>query len=143
MDEGELRKQERALLRGIGICMLAFLAGLGLWAYNFAFTPRLHQLPAPPETVKAPPPPKLAPPSSTIMPPKLEQNTATPGPRYVHRGGSILRDKPKPSGHTLKKELKGARVMLETLEADGWAKVTDGSISGWMRASVLGIDPPQ
>jgi hypothetical protein len=66
-----------------------------------------------------------------------------PGPRYVHRGGSDLRDRPKTSGHVLKKEMKGAKVLLQALEDGGWAKVTDGNITGWMRASVLGINPPE
>ncbi len=68
-------------------------------------------------------------------------NTAAPGLRYVHRGGSVIRDSPKTSGHKLKKEVKGAQVTLIS-EGDGWAKVTDGNITGWMRASVLGTDPP-
>jgi hypothetical protein len=61
--------------------------------------------------------------------------------RYVRRGGSVIRDKPKTSGHALKKELKGATVHLIS-EDDGWAKVTDGNITGFMRASVLRLDPP-
>jgi hypothetical protein len=148
MDEAELRKQERALMRGIGICLLAFLAGMGLWAYNYVYTPRLHHLPAPPEAVKAPP---LVKPAATPAPPPVIQQKAamldaqpdSPGPRYVHRGGSVLRDKPKTSGHILKKEIKGAKVILEALEDGGWAKVTDGALTGHMRASVLGINPPE
>ena len=138
----EQRQQERALVRGIGICLLAFLAGLGLWAYNFAYTPRLHRLPAPPQAVTPPPLPKLAanpPPAPPIV---AAPDLAAPGPRYVHRAGSDLRDKPKASGHVLKKEAKGAKVVLEVLQPDGWAKVTDGNLSGWMRVSVLGLDPP-
>lgn len=61
--------------------------------------------------------------------------------RYVRRGGSVIRDKPKTSGHVLKKESKGATVKLLS-EGDGWAKVTDGNITGFMRASVLRPDPP-
>jgi hypothetical protein len=152
MDEAELRKQERALIRGIGICLLAFLAGMGLWAYNFIYTPRLHHLPAPPEAVKAPP--LVKPAASPTPPPPILEKAASlpaqqdapgprPGLRYVHRDGSVLRDKPKPSGHILKKEIKGAKVILEALEQDGWAKVTDGALEGWMRASVLGIAPPE
>jgi SH3-like domain-containing protein len=53
-----------------------------------------------------------------------------------------LRDKPKPSGKSLKKEVKGAKVTLEALDG-GWAKVTDGNIRGWMRSSVLGVNPPE
>jgi hypothetical protein len=148
MDEGgkqaNLRKQEMALMRGIGICLLAFLAGLGLWAYNFVYTPRLHHLPPPPETVKAPPPPKPAAAlAAPAAPPPIVQDISEPGPRYVHRGGSVLRDRPKTSGHVLKKEAKGARVILEALLEDGWARVTDGALAGYMRASVLGINPPE
>ncbi len=126
-------------MRGIGICLLAFAGGMGLWAYNYVYHPRPSHLPAPPHTaVEAPPPPKLAAqPDPPVIP-----DASLPGPRYVHRGGSILRDKPKTSGHTLKKELKGAKVILKALEDGGWAKVTDGNIEGWMRASVLGINPP-
>jgi hypothetical protein len=53
-----------------------------------------------------------------------------------------LRDRAKTSGHSLKKETKGAKVILEGLEDGGWARVTDGNIHGWMRASVLGVNPP-
>ena len=130
-------------MRGIGICLLAFLAGLGLWAYNYAYTPRLHRLPPPPVAVKAPPPPKLAavpPPAPPMVAPV---DASAPGPRFVHRGGSVLRDKPKASGKVLKKEAKGAKVVLEALEDGGWARVTDGNIKGWMRASVLGVNPPE
>jgi hypothetical protein len=67
---------------------------------------------------------------------------AGPGPRYVHRGGSDLRDEAKTSGQVLKKEAKGAKVMLVSQTDDGWAKVTDGNITGWMRSSILGLDPP-
>jgi len=33
-DDSELRRQERALMRGIAICLLAFAAGMALWLYN-------------------------------------------------------------------------------------------------------------
>jgi hypothetical protein len=71
-------------------------------------------------------------------------DAATPatGIRYVHRGGSVLRDSPGASAHILKKESKGAQV--ELLATSGpWAQVRDGNITGWMRASVLGTDPPR
>ncbi|HVV29088.1 MAG TPA: DUF4236 domain-containing protein [Rhizomicrobium sp.] len=63
-----------------------------------------------------------------------------PGPVFVHREGSVLREEAKTSGKKLKKESKGAQVMLLS-ESDGWAKVTDGNITGYMRASVLGATP--
>jgi hypothetical protein len=62
--------------------------------------------------------------------------------RYAHRAGSILRDEPKASGKTLKKESKGAQVTLVS-ESGGWAMVTDGNITGYMRSSVLGAEPPK
>jgi hypothetical protein len=65
-----------------------------------------------------------------------------PGPRYVHRAGAVLRVEAKTSGDSLKKESKGAKVTLQALQDDGWAKVTDGNIHGWMRASTLGVNPP-
>jgi hypothetical protein len=71
-----------------------------------------------------------------------DMSTAGENIRFVHRGGSILRDEPKASGHLLKKEMKGAQVLLLS-ESDGWAKVTDDNITGYMRASVLGTAPPQ
>jgi len=63
--------------------------------------------------------------------------------RFVHRQGAILRDKPKASGHILIKESKGASVTLVSEEGDGWSRVTDGKLTGYMRTSVLGAEPPQ
>lgn len=70
-------------------------------------------------------------------------NISAPGLRFVHRGGSVIRDAAKTSGHKLKKEVKGAQVTLIAQDTDGWAKVRDGKTTGWMRASVLGTDPPK
>jgi hypothetical protein len=71
-------------------------------------------------------------------------NTAKPvtGERYVHRGGSDLRELPKTSAKVLKKEPKGQQVQLIALSG-AWAEVRDGELTGWMRASVLGEAPPQ
>lgn len=80
--------------------------------------------------------------TSAPAPDRSPVNTSAPGLRFVHRGGSVIRDAAKTSGHNLKKEVKGSRVTLIALEPGGWAKVTDGNITGWMRASVLGTDPP-
>ncbi len=71
-------------------------------------------------------------------------NAAVPAgvTRYVHRGGSDLRDAPSTSAAILKKESKGTQVAL--LATSGkWVQVRDGEIIGWMRASVLGAAPPQ
>ncbi len=133
--------------RGILAGVLAVAAGLGFWGYgHFVQTVKPA---APPPQQAATPVPVAAPPvrqhaayTARLPQPKLD-SAPIPGPRYVHRGGSVLRDRAKTSGHSLKKEAKGARVILEGLEGDGWATVTDGNIHGWMRASVLGVNPPE
>jgi len=144
MDEAELRRQERALMRGIGICLFAFAAGMGLWLYNAHNGKFSH--PGPAASAGPAPPPKLAsvpltPPPLTMDQPSVHQ-VSQPGPCYVHRAGSDLLDKPKSSGNVLKKEAKGAELILVALEDDGWAKVSDGALTGYMRANVLGVDPP-
>jgi hypothetical protein len=145
MEKAELRRQERALMRGIGICLFAFAAGMGLWLYN-AHTGKFDHHPSPAQAAQPAPLPRLA--AAPVTPPPLAMNqpavrrATQPGPCYVHRAGSDLRDKPKPSGHVLKKEAKGAKLILVALQDGGWAKVTDGQLTGYMRASVLGADPP-
>jgi len=62
--------------------------------------------------------------------------------RFVHREGAILREEPKASGHILRKESKGAAVTLVSQTDDGWSQVRDGDVTGWMRSSVLGTEPP-
>ena len=65
----------------------------------------------------------------------------SPAIRYVHREGAVLRESESPSGKPLKKESKGAQVAL--IASDGeWVKVQDGDLTGWMRASILGTNPP-
>jgi hypothetical protein len=34
MSDAEFRRQERTLMRLIGVCLLAFAAGMALWLYN-------------------------------------------------------------------------------------------------------------
>jgi hypothetical protein len=68
--------------------------------------------------------------------------TTASGTRYVHRGGSDLRESPSTSARVLTKELKGTQVELLAVSGP-WAEVRDGNITGWMRASVLGPEPPQ
>jgi len=119
--------------------ILAVVGGLAFWAFQHAdkigvfFAP--EQLPA---TATAPRP--MATPPQAMA--HAAVNTAAPGLRYVHRAGSVIRDKPKTSGHVLKKESKSAPVTLVS-ESDGWAQVRDDNITGWMRASVLGAEPPK
>jgi uncharacterized protein YgiM (DUF1202 family) len=148
--------------RGSRLGILTVLAGLGLWGFtHFARIEKMFA-PAAPKSVAAAAPQAAPLPTSRTAPtgyggaaaikspayidrprqPKLD-SAPIPGPRYVHREGSVLRDAAKTSGRSLKKESKGAKLTLEVLQDDGWAKVTDGSIHGWMRASVLGVNPPE
>jgi len=69
------------------------------------------------------------------------KDTLQPGTVYVRRGGSVLRDAAKWSGHALAHKDKGVGVILLEQTSDGWAKVKDGNVTGWMRASVLGDKP--
>jgi uncharacterized protein YgiM (DUF1202 family) len=133
--------------RGGWIGVLILIAGLGFWGYShFA---RIEKAIAPARPVAAvqadqASAPAIKSPAYIARPRQPALDSApVPGPRYVHRGGSVLRDEAKTSGHSLKKESKGAKVTLEALQDDGWAKVTDGNIHGWMRASVLGVNPPE
>ena len=114
------------------IAVLALIGGLGVWAFQHmgkvekAIAPLApaHVAAATPELIPAP------------------VNTAAPAVRYVHRAGSILRSEPKASAESLKKESKGFQVILIS-ESDGWSKVSDGAVTGYMRSSVLGSEPPQ
>ena len=148
--------------RGTRMGILTVLGGLALWGFtHFAKIEKMFA-PAVSKSVVAAAPQAAPPPASRPAPtgyggaaaikspayierprqPKLD-SAPIPGPRYVHREGSVLRDAAKTSGHSLKKESKGARVTLEALQDDGWAQVTDGKLHGWMRASVLGVNPPE
>ena len=82
--------------------------------------------------------------ASTEVPATSPASTGADGnmQRFVHRQGAILRAEPKASGDILKRELRGATVTLVS-EEDGWTKVQDGDITGYMRSSLLGIEPPR
>jgi hypothetical protein len=123
----------RSKLGGHGgkIGILAVVAGLGFWA--FQHFGKIEKIIAP----------KAAPPTRARI--AAARGTAQPAMasaiRYVHREGSVLRESESTSGKSLKKEAKGTEVSL--LASDGeWAKVQDGALTGWMRASVLGTEAP-
>ena len=118
--------------------ILAVVGGLAFWAFQHAGKIEKFFAPTAPQAATVAPQP-ASPPQAAA---NAAVNTAAPGLRYVHRVGSVIRDKPKTSSHVLKKELKGTQVTLVS-ESDGWARVTDGNITGWMRASVLGTEPPK
>ena len=119
--------------KGSLLGILAVVGGLGLWAFQ-------HQDKIAKAVAPAPVPAAMAPTQSVSAPPAATPQTSSI--RYVHRAGSILREEPKTSGKLLKKESKDVQVMLLS-EADGWSKVTDGNITGYMRSSVLGVEPPR
>jgi hypothetical protein len=102
-----------------------------------AFWAGLHIHKTPPASVTAAPAPVSRPAAAA------HHDLAAGQPAFVHRGGSVLRETAKSSGPRLAKLAKGARVTLLSLEGDGWAKVQSGSATGYMRASVLGADPPE
>ncbi len=138
--------------KGAGLGVLLLIAGLAWWGYTHFAKVQKFLAPAPAPVAAAAPAPIPALPLQNYggQPPATPVRAAVrkaaeapiPGTRYVRRANSVLRDAPKASAKTLKKESKGATVTLVALEGDGWAKVTDGNITGYMRASVLGPDAP-
>lgn len=130
--------------KGAGLGILLLIAALGYWGYtHFAKLEKAVGVQKPAAVTQAAAP---AASQSAAAPLRETVRKATegpiPGPRYVRREGSVMRDEPKTSGKTLKKETKGAMVTVTAIDAEGWASVTDGSITGYMRASVLGMDKP-
>ena len=128
--------------KGGWLAVLLVVGGLGVWA--FQHRGKIEKTIAPAVTRSV---------SSTESPTGLSTKTSTAVPaaasapgnmlRYVHRQGSILREEPKTSGAILRKESKGATVTLVSQSDDGWSQVKDGDLTGWMRTSVLGAEPPK
>ena len=121
---------------------LLLVGGLGVWA--FQHQSKIEKAIAPPKPVAANISTDASTKASTDVPSTSPSGAGTPANmlRYVHRKGAILRAAPKASGDILKREVKGATVTLVSQGADGWSRVTDGGITGYMRSSVLGADPP-
>ena len=119
--------------------ILLVIAGLGWWGIqHWSKVQKMIGVVSPAMTQTAAPAAK----TGTAPVQSAPVNTASTALRYVHRQGAILREEPKASGKVLKKSTKGDAVTL-IAQSDGWAKVTDGQITGWMRASVLGTEPPK
>ena len=118
--------------------VLAVVAGLGLWGFQHLDKIEKAIVPRPAVAVSST---GLSTKTSTDAP--AAANTSGNMLRYAHRGNSILRAEPKASSDILKREPKGATVTLVSEEADGWSKVTDGNVTGYMRSSVLGTEPPR
>lgn len=126
--------------------VLAVVGGLGFWAFQHADKIEKAIAPAKPvATISTDASTGMSTESSTDDPSTSPMQADTPVNmlRYVHRQNALLRDKPKTSGNILKRELKGAPVTLVSQSADGWSEVTSGNITGYMRSSVLGIEPPK
>jgi hypothetical protein len=131
--------------KGGWLAVLLVIGGLGVWAFQHMGKVEKAITPA------------RTPVSSTVLPTgsSTQASTATPSTtaapagagdnmqRFIHRQGAILRAEPKASGDILKRELKGAAVTLVSQSDDGWAQVKDGEITGWMRSSLLGTEPPR
>lgn len=126
--------------------VLALVAGLGFWGFQHAA--RIEKAITPhPVDRKSSTNPSTAlstqvstdAPSTSAAPVTSSSNML----RYVHRQNSILRSEPKTSGDILKREMKGATVTLVSEETDGWSRVSDGNVTGYMRSSVLGTEPPK
>ena len=119
--------------KGGWLGVLAVVAGLGWWGVQHA--EKIAQFFAPPPAAEA----------AQVRQAEAAApvGAASTSLRYVHRNGSVLCDKPKTSGKTLKKESKGATVTLLEDMGGGWSKVQEGAATGYMRSSVLGPEPPQ
>jgi len=121
--------------------VLALVAALGFAAFkNGDRIAALFQ--HPPKTVAAAATTLTASKSQLAAQSTANDATPTSGVRYIHRSGSALREAPATSAKVLKKEAKGTQVALVSVSGP-WAQVRDGDITGWMRASVLGTEPPQ
>jgi Protein of unknown function (DUF4236)/Bacterial SH3 domain len=119
--------------------ILLVIAGLAWWAFQHWSKVEKIIAPMRPAATQAAAP-AAAPSASAAK--NAPGNTASSPLRYVHRQGAILREEAKSSGKVLTKKTKGDLVTL-IAQSDGWAKVTDGNVTGWMRASVLGTEPPK
>jgi hypothetical protein len=124
---------------------LAVIGGLGFWAFQHASKIEKAVAPIAPAAISTERPTGLSTgPSTGEASTSLSLvNTSSNMLRYVHRKNSTLRAEPKASGDILKRELKGATVTLVSQTDDGWSKVTDANVTGYMRSSVLGAEPPQ
>jgi Bacterial SH3 domain len=126
------------------LAVLLVIGGLGVWAFQHMGKVEKAIAPARAPVSSTGPSTGLSTQASTATPATAAAPVGTGDnmQRFVHRQGAILRAKPETSGDILKRELKGAAVALVS-ESDGWAKVRDGDVTGYMRSSLLGAEPPR
>ena len=129
--------------KGGWLAVLLVIGGLGVWA--FQHLGKVESAPAHTPVSSTVPSTGLSTRPSTATPTTAAASVGAGDnmQRFVHRQGAILREEPKTSGDILKRELKGAAVTLVSQTDDGWSQVKDGDISGWMRSSLLGTEPPK
>jgi hypothetical protein len=134
--------------KGGWLAVLLVIGGLGVWA--FQHLGKVEKAIAPAHAPVSSPVPSTGLPTGLSPTPSTGLSATSPAPasangnmqRFVHRGGAILREEPKASGHILRKESKGAAVTLVSQTDDGWSQVKDGDVTGYMRSSLLGAGPP-
>jgi hypothetical protein len=130
--------------KGGWLAVLLVVGGLGIWAFQHmgkiekAIAPARAPVSSTGPSTGLPTQVSTATPATVAAPVNAGGNMQ----RFVHRQGAILREEPKASGDILKRELKGAAVILVSESTDGWSKVTDGNLTGYMRSSLLGAEPP-
>ena len=137
--------------KGGWLAVLLVIGGLGVWA--FQHLGKVESTPAPARVSSTAPSTGSSTDSSTRLSPQASTRVSATSPattiangnmqRFVHREGAILREEAKASGHILRKESKGAAVTLVSKTDDGWSQVKDGDVTGYMRSSVLGDEPPR
>jgi hypothetical protein len=131
--------------KGGWLAVLLVIGGLAVWA--FQHQSKITKAIAP----SRPPVSSTTPSTGSSTEASTDAPSTSPAPihaadnmqRFVHRQGAILRDEPRTSGHILKRELKGAAVTLVSEGPNGWAKVQDGNLTGYMRSSLMGAEPPR
>jgi hypothetical protein len=135
-----------ALLAGLAFAAWKNADKIGAWLAPAAPAPHITAAPPPPPPPQAAARAPAAAPAARTFPPRVSVRAQAarllaPGKTiYVRRAGSVLRAEQKPSGEALKKLDKGAAVTVVAVD-DAWTQVRDGSLTGWMRTSVLGPKP--